>query len=83
MREVWKVFRQGLTLMSTAGKRILYIYGLGLILLSGLDGIALYFVSKVFTASSGGDSIEISSGGPTLILVVALFSLRTVFSTLL
>jgi ABC-type multidrug transport system fused ATPase/permease subunit len=83
MREVWKVFRQGLTLLSTAGKRILYIYGLGLILLSGLDGIALYFVSKVFTASSGGESIEISSGGPTLLLVIALFTLRTVFSTLL
>ena len=83
MREVWKVFRQGLTLLSTSGKRVLYIYGLGLILLSGLDGIALYFVSKVFTASGGGESIEISSGGPTLLLVVALFTLRTVFSTLL
>lgn len=83
MREVWKVFRQGLTLLSSTGKRVLYLYGLGLILLSGLDGIALYFVSKVFTASSGGDSIEISSGGPTLLLVVVLFSLRTVFSTLL
>jgi ABC-type multidrug transport system fused ATPase/permease subunit len=83
MREVWKVFRQGLTLLSASGKRVLYIYGLGLILLSGLDGIALYFVSKVFTASGGGESIEISSGGPTLLLVVALFTLRTVFSTLL
>jgi ABC-type multidrug transport system fused ATPase/permease subunit len=82
MREVWKVFRQGLTLLSASGKRVLYIYGLGLILLSGLDGIALYFVSKVFTASGGGDSIEISSGGPILLLVVALFTLRTVFSTL-
>jgi ABC-type multidrug transport system fused ATPase/permease subunit len=83
MREVWKVFRQGLTLLSSTGKHVLYFYGFGLILLSGLDGIALYFVSKVFTASSGGDSIEISSGGPTLLLVVALFTLRTVFSTLL
>jgi ATP-binding cassette, subfamily B, bacterial PglK len=83
MREVWKVFRQGLTLLSSSGKRVLYFYGFGLILLSGLDGLALFFVSKVFTASSGGDSIEISSGGPTLLLVVALFSLRTVFSTLL
>jgi ATP-binding cassette subfamily C protein len=83
MRDVWKVFRQGLTLLSSTGKRVLYLYGLGLILLSGLDGIALYFVSKVFTASSGGDSIEISSGGPTLLLVIALFSMRTIFSTLL
>jgi ABC-type multidrug transport system fused ATPase/permease subunit len=83
MREVWKVFRQGLTLLSSTGKRVLYFYGFGLILLSGLDGLALLFVSKVFTASSGGDSIEISVGGSTLLLVVALFSLRTVFSTLL
>jgi ATP-binding cassette subfamily C protein len=83
MKEVWKVFRQGLTLLTRSGKRILYIYGLGLILLSGLDGIALYFVSQVFTASNGGDSIEISSGGPTLLLVVALFSMRTLLSTVL
>ena len=83
MRDVWKVFRQGLTLLSSTGKRVLYFYGFGLILLSGLDGLALFFVSTVFTASSGGDSIEISAGGSTLLLVVALFSLRTVFSTLL
>jgi ABC-type multidrug transport system fused ATPase/permease subunit len=83
MRDVWKVFRQGLTLLSSTGKRVLYLYGLGLILLSGLDGIALYFVSKVFIASSGGSSIDISSSGPTLILVVALFTLRTIFSTVL
>jgi len=83
MRDVWKVFRQGLTLLTPSGKRVLYFYGLGLILLSGLDGVALYFVSQVFTASSGGDSIEISSGASTLLLVVTLFTLRTVFSTLL
>jgi ATP-binding cassette, subfamily B, bacterial PglK len=83
MREVWKVFRQGLKLLSSTGKRVLYLYGFGLILLSGLDGIALYFVSKVFTSTAGGKSIEISSGGPILLLVVALFTLRTIFSTLI
>ena len=83
MREVWKVFRQGLALLTSSGKRVLYLYGLGLILLSGLDGVALYFVSQVFIASSGGASIEISSGASTLLLVVTLFTLRTIFSTLL
>ncbi len=70
-------------MLSSSGKRVLSLYGLGLILLAGLDGVALYFVSRVFTASSGGESIEISSGGTILILVVALFTLRTVFSTLI
>jgi len=83
MRDVWKVFREGLTLLTSPGKRVLYFYGLGLILLSGLDGIALYFVSQVFTATSGGNSIELSSGASTLLLVVTLFTLRTVFSTIL
>jgi ABC-type multidrug transport system fused ATPase/permease subunit len=84
MRDVWKVFRQGLTLLTPSGRRVLYFYGFGLILLAGLDGIALYFVSKVFIASSGGGStIDIASAGPTLILVVVLFTLRTTFSTVL
>jgi ABC-type multidrug transport system fused ATPase/permease subunit len=83
MKAVWQVFRQGLSLLSSTGRKVLAFYGIGLILLAGLDGIALYYVSKVFTSSSGGNSIEISSGAPTLVLVVALFTLRTVFSTLI
>lgn len=83
MREVWRIFRLGLQLLSKSGRRILWLYGAGLILLAALDGIALYFVSRVFTASSGGDSIEISSGGPILILVVVLFTMRTLFSTII
>ena len=83
MREIWRIFAQGRALLSTAGKRVLYLYGLSLVLLAGLDGIALYYVSRVFTTSSNGDSIEISSGGPILVLVVVLFTLRTVLSTLI
>jgi ATP-binding cassette, subfamily B, bacterial PglK len=83
MREIWRIFAQGLTMLSPSGKRVLYLYGLGLILLAGLDGVALYFVSRVFSTSANGESIEISSGGPILLLVVVLFTLRTVFSTLI
>jgi len=83
MREIWRIFAQGRTMLSSSGKRVLYLYGLGLILLAGLDGVALYFVSRVFSTSANGESIEISSGGPILILVVVLFTLRTVFSTII
>jgi ATP-binding cassette, subfamily B, bacterial PglK len=83
MREIWRIFAQGRTMLSPSGKRVLYLYGLGLILLAGLDGVALYFVSRVFSTSANGESIEISSGGPILLLVVVLFTLRTVFSTLI
>ena len=81
MRSIWHLFRQGFAILSDRGKRVLLLYGMGLILLSGLDGIALYFVSKVFTTSSGGESIEISSGGSMLVWVIALFGLRTACST--
>jgi hypothetical protein len=37
----------------------------------------------VFTTSSGGESIEISSGGSMLVWVIALFGLRTICSTLI
>ena len=83
MREVWRIFRQGLQILSKSGRRILWLYGAGLILLAGLDGVAIYFVSQVFTSASGGDSIEISSGGPTLLFVVFLFTMRTLFSTII
>jgi ABC-type multidrug transport system fused ATPase/permease subunit len=83
MREIWRIFAQGRAMLSPSGKRVLYLYGLGLILLAGLDGVALYFVSRVFSTSANGESIEISSGGPILLLVVVLFTLRTVFSTLI
>jgi ABC-type multidrug transport system fused ATPase/permease subunit len=83
MKSIWRLFKQGLSILSRQGKRVLFLYGLGLILLSGLDGIALYFVSQVFTASTGGESIEISSGGSVLVWVIALFGLRTVCSTLI
>lgn len=83
MREIWRIFAQGRTMLSPSGKRVLYLYGLGLILLAGLDGVALYFVSQVFTTSANGESIEISSGGTILLLVVVLFTMRTVFSTLI
>jgi ABC-type multidrug transport system fused ATPase/permease subunit len=83
MKSIWHLFKQGLAILSREGKQVLFLYGFGLILLTGLDATALYFVSQVFTASSGGESIEISSGGRILLSVIALFSLRTVCSTLI
>jgi ATP-binding cassette subfamily C protein len=83
MKSIWRLFKQGLSILSCQGKRVLFLYGLGLILLAGLDGMALYFVSQVFTASAGGESIEISSGGSVLVWVIALFGLRTICSTLI
>jgi ABC-type multidrug transport system fused ATPase/permease subunit len=83
MTSIWHAFKSGVALLTARGQQILIAYGIGLILLAGLDGIALYLVSDLFTGSSKSDSIQISSGGQTLALVVTLFTLRTVFSTLL
>ena len=83
MKEVWSLFRKGLTLLSATGRRTLFSYGFALFILAILDGVALFFVSRVFSAgSSNSSSIDISSGGSTLIIVVVLFSLRTGLSTL-
>lgn len=81
MRDVFKLFLRGVDLLSDRGKRVLYFYGLGLTVLAGLDGAALYLVSKIFSTGANPESIEITSGGVTLGLVIALFSLRTVLST--
>lgn len=83
MKSIWRLFTQGVSLLSRQGKQVLVSYGFGLVLLAGLDGIALYLVSQVFTTSVGGESIEVRSGGSLLIWVVALFGLRTVFSILI
>ena len=83
MNAVWTAFLSGFTLLSTRGRQILVAYCLGLILLAGLDGAALYFVSRAFSASAGGDSIVISSGGSMLTIVIVLFTLRTGLSTLI
>jgi hypothetical protein len=74
MNAVWTAFLSGFTLLSTRGRQILVAYCLGLILLAGLDGAALYFVSRAFSASAGGDSIVISSGGSMLTIVIVLFT---------
>ena len=83
MISIWHAFKSGVALLTARGQQILASYGIGLILLAGLDGAALYLVSDLFTGSSKSNSIQISSGGRTLALVVTLFTLRTVFSTLL
>ena len=81
MKEVLQLFRRGLAVLSNRGRSVLYFYGVSLTVLAGLDGVALYFVSRIFSAGIDGESIEITSGGATLALVVALFALRTVLST--
>jgi ABC-type multidrug transport system fused ATPase/permease subunit len=83
MKEVWSLFRKGLTILSADGRRTLFSYGFALFALAILDGIALFFISRVFSAgSSNSSSIDTSAGGSTLIIVVILFSLRTGLSTL-
>jgi ATP-binding cassette subfamily C protein len=84
MKEVWACFREGLALLSTKGRQTLYVYGVVLVLLAGLDGIALYYVSQVFAAGVDSSStIEISSGGSILTIVIGLFVLKTVLSTMI
>ena len=49
MRELQSLFISGWMVISTGGKRVLTLYTLGLILVSGLDAWALYLVSTSFS----------------------------------
>jgi len=80
MKAVRDCYRQGLALLSPQGRRVLYLYGAGLVTLGLLDGLALFFVSQIFTLSGDGNSIGISAG-ELFLVVVLLFSLRTFLST--
>jgi ABC-type multidrug transport system fused ATPase/permease subunit len=83
MRDIWRLFKSGMSRLSRSGKRVLLLYGCGLVLLTALDGIALYFVSRIFTSSANGKSINIDSGGRMLAVIVTLFALKTILSTLI
>jgi ABC-type multidrug transport system fused ATPase/permease subunit len=65
------------------GRRVLYFYGCGLILLAVLDAIALLLVAQIFSASlAESTEMSLSSSGFTLLVVSILFISKTLSATL-
>ena len=77
MKELQKLFVSGWNEISNKGKRVLFLYTLGLVMVSGLDAWALYLVSTSFS-----DPEEyVSKAGITVgITVAALFISKSALS---
>jgi len=80
MRETWNLYKQGWNAIFQKGRRILWIYGSSLTLLSFLDAAALYLLSKSIPLWDSS-SIAIDEVGKNLGLVIILFLARSIFAT--
>ncbi len=85
MIEVWQLFHKGLTLFSRQGRLVLWLYGATLVVLSGLDAAALFLLANVFNTSSilGASEIVVDTSAQDLALILTLFTLRSLLSTLI
>jgi len=85
MIEVWQLFREGLRLFTRRGRLVLWFYGATLVVLSGLDAIALFLLANVFNTSSilGASEIVVDTSARDLALILTLFTMRSLLSTLI
>ena len=80
MANIWKLFKQGWIAISHTGRRVLCIYGAILTLLSLIDALALYILSKSVLANNTSE-INVDGIGASLALVIVLFLMRSIFAT--
>jgi ABC-type multidrug transport system fused ATPase/permease subunit len=84
MREFASTASQAFNQLTQRGRRVISAYSFALLLLASLDGIALFLVSKLFTANSTGQDLESSTNDniKMLVAIIFLFIGRSVLSTL-
>jgi ABC-type multidrug transport system fused ATPase/permease subunit len=80
MVEIWNLFKQGWSSITAKGRHVLWIYGIGLTLLSFMDAYALYVLS-LSVLSGETSTINIDGFGESLALVIILFLARSIFAT--
>lgn len=78
MKSAFSELSAAWSLLSKKGKTTLVAYGLSLILLSALDAAALVLVSRLFV----GEIVDIQDNRTSLVMMVILFVLRTLLSTM-
>jgi ABC-type multidrug transport system fused ATPase/permease subunit len=83
MREIVLLARQGFRLLTQRGRRVLLVYLVALIALATLDGIALFLISKLFSANLGSAESETASSSniTMLVLIICLFVSKSALST--
>jgi ABC-type multidrug transport system fused ATPase/permease subunit len=84
MSDVWQLFREGLRLLTRRGRLVLLFYGATLVFLSALDAVALFLLANVFNTSmiSGASEIVVDTSARDLALILILFTMRSLLSTL-
>lgn len=84
MKEILNICRKGFKRLDGSGKRVLFAYVLGLVLTAGVDGWALFLVSKILNKGlSEHSDREISSLISTTILIIALFIFRSALAVVI
>lgn len=83
MRDVWSLVRDGLRLFTRRGRIVLALYGVSLVLLAALDAAALFLLARVFNLGELPESSQIvlNTTATSLLLILLLFCLRSILST--
>ena len=84
MREYISIARLGINQFSHRGRRVLFLYFVSMVMIAGLDGIALFILSKLLGPgfTSGDTNPATNSNLKLLVMILALFVLRSALSTL-
>lgn len=83
MRDVWSLVSEGLRLFTRRGRIILAFYGISLICLAALDAAALFLLARVLNLGelTGSSQIVVNTTASSLLLILFLFCLRSILST--
>ena len=84
MREYISIAQQGIRQLTQRGRRVLFMYLGSMVAIAGLDGIALFLLTKLLTPgiTSGKLNPVTDSSLKLLVMILALFILRSALSTL-
>ena len=81
MREALRLFREARGLLSRRAKRFLAGFVAAQLLLALLDMAALFLISTIFVAGVDAESVAIVDSGRSILLVIVLFTLKSVLTT--
>ena len=84
MREYISIARQSIKQLTQRGRSVLFVYFASMVAIAGLDGIALFLLSKLLTPgiSVGNSNSSTDSSFKFLVMILSLFVLRSTLSTL-
>ena len=84
MKQVFDICRRGFFRLDKSGKRALFAYVLSLVVTAGVDGWALLLVSKMLDRGLNEyASHSLSSEKSSMLLITALFVIRSVLAVLI